>query len=333
MGAPAGSPEASPASDPGPGGVDARPLMDVAVGIVHRGSKVLLAQRPPGKPYAGWWEFPGGKLEPGETVGQALVRELNEELGLRIASTTAWVVRTHSYPHAHVRLHFRRIWDFQGEPSSREGQAFAWLEPGQVDVAPLLPATVPLLRWLTLPSRYGLSAASLMGVDAFLLALDRALAAGLRLVQLREKSMAPPHFDALFDQVLDRCRRAGARLLVNSDHPPPYWARADGVHLTSRALQKATVRPDLPLVAASCHGIEQIRLASQLGADFAVLGPVAATASHPDVQPLGWQAFGEVVQASGLPVYALGGLSLADEPAARIHGAHGLAMLRAAWQG
>lgn len=135
-------------------------LVEVAVGLVSdRAGRLLLAQRPAGKPYAGWWEFPGGKLEPGESVGAALARELDEELGLVVHASQPWIVRQHVYPHAHVRLHFRRVFNWSGTPRSREGQAFCWVWPQAIDRTPLLPASIPILRMLALPRRLvGLSA-------------------------------------------------------------------------------------------------------------------------------------------------------------------------------
>lgn len=124
----------------------ARPI-DVAVGIlVNAQGDVLLGQRPAGKPYAGYWEFPGGKVEPGESIEHALKREFLEELGVEIQSATEWCGVEHVYEHAHVRLHFFISHDWRGEPQSLEGQAFAW--QGAVAVEPLLPATIPLLEWL-----------------------------------------------------------------------------------------------------------------------------------------------------------------------------------------
>lgn len=121
--------------------------IDVAVGILmKKNGDVLMAQRPDGKPYAGYWEFPGGKVDAGETIIDALKREFVEELGIQINSTEAWCGVEHVYPHAHVRLHFYISKDWQGEPQSLENQAFAW--QGCVAVAPLLPATVPLITWL-----------------------------------------------------------------------------------------------------------------------------------------------------------------------------------------
>ncbi|WUR14326.1 NUDIX domain-containing protein [[Empedobacter] haloabium] len=122
--------------------------IDVAVGILMKpNGDVLLGQRPPGKPYAGYWEFPGGKVDPGETVLEALKREFMEELGIEVLSADEWCGVEHVYEHAHVRLHFFISRDWRGEPQSLEGQAFAW--QGEVGVEPLLPATIPLLQWIS----------------------------------------------------------------------------------------------------------------------------------------------------------------------------------------
>lgn len=131
-----------------------RPIVEVAVGIVHDGQgRVLFAQRPAGKPYAGWWEFPGGKLEAAETVAQALARELHEELGITVHESCPWVVREFEYEHAHVRLHFRRVFRWGGQPQSRESQTLAWQPPTRIALQPLLPASLPVIRMLCLPPR------------------------------------------------------------------------------------------------------------------------------------------------------------------------------------
>jgi 8-oxo-dGTP diphosphatase len=130
--------------------------IDVAVGVLFdaRGH-VLLAQRPVGKAYAGWWEFPGGKIEAGESVGDALTRELQEELGITVAQSTPWMIRRHVYAHAHVRLWFRRVdarlGQWHGQAFGREGQELRWWHPDSgVEglPTPLLPATEPLIAWL-----------------------------------------------------------------------------------------------------------------------------------------------------------------------------------------
>ncbi|MEA5097838.1 MAG: NUDIX domain-containing protein [Burkholderiaceae bacterium] len=126
--------------------VNHKPI-DVAVGILMKpNGDVLLGQRPAGKPYSGYWEFPGGKVEPGESVFEALQREFVEELGIEIVAAEPWCGVDYVYPHAHVRLHFFISHDWRGQPQSLEGQAFAW--QGELAVEPLLPATIPLIAWL-----------------------------------------------------------------------------------------------------------------------------------------------------------------------------------------
>jgi 8-oxo-dGTP diphosphatase len=123
--------------------------IDVAVGILMKpNGEVLLGCRPEGKPYAGYWEFPGGKVEVGESILNALKREFAEEIGVEIISAEPWCGVEHVYPHAHVRLHFFISREWLGEPRSLEGQQLAW--QGQMQLAPILPATVPLLGWLDL---------------------------------------------------------------------------------------------------------------------------------------------------------------------------------------
>jgi 8-oxo-dGTP diphosphatase len=311
--------------------------IDVAVGVLIRDDgSFLLAQRPPGKPMAGWWEFPGGKLEAGESVFDALVREFDEELGLRILSAAPWAQRVVVYPHATVRLHFWRSLGegrgWIGTPRANEGQDFRWEHIDRPTAAPWLVGAQPVRRWLRLPAVYAISQATTMGVPAFLATLDRTLADGnLKQLQLREPTMDAQTFAALFDAVCDRCRAHGTRLLVNSTHAPTYWSRADGVHLTGRDLATHDVRPDVDWCLASCHDAADLVKAGDLSLDAVVLGPVRPTASHPGVPGIGWRAFANAVAGTPVPVYAIGGLRLPDLQAAFEAGAHGAAMIRGAW--
>jgi 8-oxo-dGTP diphosphatase len=135
-----------------------RPVTEVAVGVLVRADGCfLLAQRPAGKPYEGYWEFPGGKLEAGESVEAALARELDEELGIRVQTIVRWRTLEHDYPHAYVRLYFCKVTGWEGEPAGQEGQSLSWQrEP--VDVTPLLPATIPVLQWLAEDGRLEIQA-------------------------------------------------------------------------------------------------------------------------------------------------------------------------------
>ncbi len=129
------------------GGAD-RKMVDVAVGVLfHPDGTFLVTSRPEGKPYPGYWEFPGGKLEAGESVEQALCRELHEELGIHIGAVTPWKVEVVDYPHALVRLHFCKVFEWSGALEMREAQSFSW-ERLPVQMQPVLPGTVPVLQWL-----------------------------------------------------------------------------------------------------------------------------------------------------------------------------------------
>ncbi len=307
-------------------------MLAVAVGVLVRADgAVLFGQRRAGTPYAGWWEFPGGKLERGENVEQALARELHEELGITVRRSDPWIVREHRYAHAHVALTFRRVVDWLGTPRAREGQALAWCHPGQVDLAPLLPAAIRPLAGLRLPPTLGISCAAQIGTAAFLERLQAALARGLRLVQLREPAMADEPFDRLWRQVRALCRMAGAGLVVNSRHGPARAQAADGVHLRSVDLHRCTRRPAMSIVGASCHDARDLEQAARLDVDYAVLGPVRPTPTHPEATGLGWTRFAQLAAPAQIPVYALGGLGPGDRGEALRAGAHGLAMLRAAW--
>jgi len=207
------------------------PIVRVAVAVIlRRDGQVLLAQRPSGKVYAGYWEFPGGKLEPGESPRDALVRELHEELGLDVRRAAPWLVQRYVYPHAHVELNFFRVFEWDGEPVGHDGQAFAWQIPGRFDVAPLLPANTTVLRALQLPSVYGITMAGEIGEEAFLRRARAAVSGGLRLIQLREKDWPHPRQRALCDALIGLAAPFGARVLLNGDAERARAWGCAGVH-------------------------------------------------------------------------------------------------------
>ena len=310
------------------------PIVRVAAAVILRADgDVLLAQRPPGKACAGYWEFPGGKLEPGETSAQALARELHEELGIVVRRASPWLTREFVYPHAHVAIDFFRVFAWDGEPAGHDGQALAWQDPRAIDVAPLLPANTRVLAALTLPSVYGISCADDLGEEGFLARAARALDAGLRLIQLREKSWDAPRRAAFAARLNTLAAAQGARVLLNGDAEEARQLGCAGVHWTAERLAAAASRPRDLMVGASCHTRADLERAAQLDVDFAVLGPVRVTPTHPQATPLGWEGFERIVAGTRVPVYALGGLARDDLAAATMHGAHGIALRRAAWPG
>lgn len=307
-------------------------IVEVSAAVLQKpDGSFLLAQRPPDKIWAGYWEFPGGKVEPGETAYHALVRELREELGIVVETAYPWITRVFTYPHATVRLHFFRVTGWRGEPHPHEGQQFAWQHPPEVCVEPVLPANAPILRALELPSLYALSNAAELGVEEFLLRLEAALLQGLRLVQLREKAMPRDALRQLARRVVALAHAHGAKVLLNGDVGMVREIGADGVQLTSAQLAELSERPDVDWCGASCHTPAELRRAEALGCDFALLSPVLPTLSHPGASHLGWENFAALAAGATIPVYALGGLKPEDMQVAWQQGAHGIALLRQAW--
>ncbi len=309
-----------------------RPRIAVVAAVLQQpDGRFLLAQRPPGKAYAGYWEFPGGKIEDDETPAAALSRELHEELGIGVISAYPWLIREFDYPHAAVRLNFFRVRAWSGELQGREAQAFAWQRLDAIDVAPLLPANGPILQALGIPETYGITGFTPAEYPRMLERIDTKLQQGLRLIQVRGKGWPPELFTRYTMDVVARAHASGARALVNADMELARRSDADGVHLTAQQLRGSTQRPDFALVGASCHNAEELRKAEQLGVDFAVLGPVLPTPTHPDAVLLGWAGLQQLAVDTRIPVFALGGLNAGDREQALLSGAHGLAMVRGAW--
>ena len=310
-----------------------RDLVEVVAAVIERpDGSFLLAQRPAGKVYAGYWEFPGGKVEPGESLAAALARELHEELGIDPERAYPWIVQTYAYAHAHVRLNFFRVRAWRGEPHGKEAQRLAWQQAAAPEVTPLLPANAPVLRALQLPFEYAITHAGEIGCDAQLRLLDRRLGEGLRLIQVREKSMRAAELERFAGAVLAKARACGARVLINGDADLAQRLGADGVHLTAAQLARLRRRPASVLCAASCHGAAELARAAALGIDFVVLGPVRPTPTHPQAPVMGWDGFAALARGAMVPVFALGGAQPGDLETAWRSGAHGIAMVRGSWQ-
>ncbi len=306
-------------------------IVEVAAAVLLRadGKEYLLAQRPEGKVYAGYWEFPGGKVEPGESVRAALARELHEELGIEVEAATPWLTREHVYPHATVRLHFWRVTAWRGELHPLEHSAVRWLSiGGEESVEPMLPANGPILKSLTLPTMMGITNMSENGEDCELTRLQAGVERGMRLFQLRDKNLPPIERIWFARAAREMVRSSGALLLVNDDEGLARAIRAAGVHLTGRKLARCWSRPHFDWVGASCHNEEDIAKAARLELDYLLLGPVLPTQTHPGVPTLGWARFAELAAGSPVPVFALGGMRMEMLAEAQAAGAHGIALMR-----
>ena len=308
--------------------------VSAAVILLAAGTEYLLAQRPPGKAYAGYWEFPGGKVEPGENFAEALVRELQEELGITVTAMTPWITRHFIYPHAAVEIRFFRVTAWTGNLHPHEHTDTTWLGTRwmaggqgleQMPVSPVLPANTPILRALALPSVYAVTHAAVAGVEPELARLERMRPL---LVQVREKTLPENERLAFACEVVNLVHRYGGHVLLNGTVAEARRVGADGVHLTSAALKACEQRPDLPLVFASCHNPGELLKATSLGLDAVVVGAVKKTQTHPDQAPLGWGTLAEWLKGYSIPVYAIGGMTTDDIPQAQSLGAQGVAMVR-----
>jgi len=306
----------------------------VAVGVVQDSAgRVVIARRDAHRHQGGCWEFPGGKIEPKETPFAALQRELAEELGVAAEAASPLIRIPYDYGDRQVVLDVMRVTAYTGEPQGVEGQPVARVAVDSLDPAAFPAANRAIITALRLPSTYVISP-DCQDPDDWLAQLDRCLAGGAGLIQFRVRGESPGR-DRLAIEAVKRCHAGDAVMLVNGDAALAEASGADGVHLNARQLWDCSRQSlsGFAWIGASCHNGSELARAADLGADFAVFGPVAPTASHPGAAPLGWAAFADAVATARLPVYALGGMARADTDTAITHGGQGVAGIRGFWPG
>lgn len=311
-----------------------RPELLVAAGVVRdEQGRILLAQRPPGKHLAGTWEFPGGKCEPGESGHEALARELREELGIQVQESAPLLSLTHAYPEKTVRLMLREVCSWRGQPVGLEGQPLRWARLEEMADLPMPAADRPMIRVMELEPRYAITPDpdQVGGIDGFIEAWRHRLDAGYRLLQLRADSLDRSALSDLAGRCAELARDYGARWLLNGPVEIALASAADGVHLNASALMREARRqvPETLLLAATCHSVEELERAGELGADFVCLSPVRTIRPDSRFEPLGWPGFAALCRHSPVPVLALGGVSAADLETARGQGAYGVAGISA----
>lgn len=328
----------STAPEAGGGASPAAERIHVAAAVLRNGAgEVLVTRRARDAHQGGLWEFPGGKLEPGESAREALARELDEELGIVPSDARPLIRVAYDYADRRVLLDVWEVERWRGRPGGREGQALRWVAPDVLRELELPAADVPIVAAVRLPELYLITPEPYADCRRFLGDLDASVARGVRMVQLRAKTLGDAELLDLAAAAAPICRARGARLLVNAPAELAGTlareARVDGLHLDSRrllALGERTLPRDLWL-AASCHDARELAHAARIGVDFAVLGPVAPTPSHASMPALGWHRFDALVEAVNLPVYALGGLRREDAARARRGGGRGVAAIRDLW--
>ena len=310
-----------------------RPL-HVAVGVVlDADDRVLTALRPDHLHQGGLWEFPGGKVEAGETVCEALQREFREELDLHIDIGDCSPLQKilYRYPEKSVLLDVWMVNRITGTATGLEGQILRWQALGELQARRFPPANLPIIKTLQLPRRIAITPPG-VSVAEIARRLPRLQAAGVGILQLRQPDLDPRDRSLMAAELAGACREQGIRLMVNGDPAQPVGPVA-GLHVNSRHLMALRARPVAPdvLFSAACHNLVELQQAAVQGVDFAILSPVKPTATHPDSPVLGWDGFKTMANAVSLPVYALGGLQDSDLDFARQAGAHGIAAISAYW--
>ena len=295
--------------------------------------KILIARRADTQHQGGLWEFPGGKVEAGESVQAALGRELQEELGITVNTARPLIKVQHDYPDKQVLLDVWEVSSFTGEPHGVEGQPLAWVTPRDLAEYEFPAANQAIVAAARLPDQYLITPDGLE-TPALLRGMQKAIAGGIKLVQLRAPNGYDPKYRDLAVDATGLCAGKAQLMLKGplewlGDFPSAGW------HLTAKQLQKLAANgrpfPKVRWLAASCHNAQELALAEQMGVDFVTLSPVLPTQTHPDAQPLGWEQAQQLIAEFSKPVFLLGGLGPDDRQQAWEIGAQGVAGIRAFW--
>ena len=308
-------------------------VVEVAVGVIfgNDGHSVLVTQRTGEVHLAGKWEFPGGKLEPGETPYQALQREIVEELGIEVDAATPILTLPYRYPEKSVLLHIFRVDRFRGEASAREHQPLRFQAIDSLLAEQFPAANLPIIRWLQLPDYYCISPEPSADHNEFLRNLQNAMQRRRCMLQFRAKTLSDNAYAALARRLLHLCDSLQRPLLLNCSVELFEKIPAAGLHLTAQRARQYSSRPIASdrLLACSCHTAEELRHAAQIDADFVVLSLVKSSSSHPDASVLGWDGFARLCVERPYAIYALGGMQLQDLARAHQIGARGIAGISA----
>jgi 8-oxo-dGTP diphosphatase len=311
---------------------DSAPVLDVAAAVIFDADRrrVLIARRADHLHQGGLWEFPGGKFEPGERAREALDREIREELDIAVEQAEPLITLRHDYADRRVRLHVWRVTRFSGKPRGLQGQPLRWVDVAELDAIHFPAANQPIVTAARLPDRYAIL--NVQGDDhaEMMARLTAHAERGIRLVRLRTSDIRTKEQISRVRQAAAYCAEQDMALLVDGSAAVMQATGAAGLHLRSEELMALSRRP-VPRdrwLAASCHDALQLSQAGRIGVDFAVLGPVLPTATHPDAGPLGWARFSNLVESATFPVFALGGLDASHLAEAKQAGAQGIAAIR-----
>jgi len=311
----------------------ANKVIHVAAAAIWRNSgELLIAKRPDDKHQGGLWEFPGGKVEPGEDVLSALSRELEEELGIEVTHAEKLIQVPYHYPDKSVLLDVYSVTAFSGEPWGKEGQPVRWVSVDDLASYAFPAANKPILDACLLPKSIAITpfTPGLSETEQF---VDKAVSQGAEGIVLRSSVLEELASDtqAFIESKNAAMTASHDFFAVNTSVARANELGLKAVHLNGKNLAELRHRDEFEgrWLGASCHDAEQIGLALGKGVDYIMLSPVQRTQSHPEIAPLGWGKFAELVELSTVPVFALGGVGLNDLPAAVAAGAQGIAAINA----
>ncbi len=313
-----------------------RTIIHVAVAvIVGDDGRILIARRPDDKHMGGYWEFPGGKVEDSEDTRVALNRELKEELDIEAGHFQKLIEVRHDYPDKTVLLDTWRASELKGTPKGNEGQEIKWVEVAELPEINFPPANVPIVNAALLPSRYMVTGRFSSSTEV-IEKVSRRLDQGIKLIQFRAPWLQTAPYQHIARELHALCRDKGAKLILKGRPELLQESWCDGIQLRSDQLGIASKewkqnRRVGQWLAASCHNREQVDLAVKAGVDFVTLSPVRPTRSHPGILAIGQEVAAQLTAACPVPVYWLGGLTLADEELVVEHGGQGISAIGAFW--
>ncbi|WP_415887120.1 Nudix family hydrolase [Neptuniibacter sp. QD37_6] len=306
-----------------------------AAAIWNSKHELLIAKRPDDKHQGGLWEFPGGKVESGEAVLDALSRELDEELGIRLTQAEKLIEVPYHYPDKSVLLDVYSITEFEGEPWGKEGQPVRWVKLDELEGYEFPAANKPILDACLLPKAFAITP-YLSDLQQLEVSIMRAIKGGAEGVVLRAPLFETDSvaLDKAIDFINAQVDAASVRdvfFAVNTTIDIANELALEAVHLSMSNLDKLSHRNEFSgrWLGASCHNADELSEAIAKGVDYIMLSPVQHTQSHPEVEPLGWNAFSELAKSSVVPVFALGGMDKGDLTLAVDNGAQGIAAISA----